>query len=133
MAARKKLLVVTGATGFVGRHFVERILAEKDIDVRCLARPGSDTNALAAMGKRVTFVDGDITRPESLATAFDGAWAVVNLAGYREFWSRHRDHFYEVNERGASNVFRACLDAGVKKVVQVSTPLAYGAPARIRR
>jgi uncharacterized protein YbjT (DUF2867 family) len=69
MAARKKLLVVTGATGFVGRHFVERILAEKDIDVRCLVRPGSDTKALAVMGKRVTFVDGDITRPESLATA----------------------------------------------------------------
>jgi len=131
MAARKKLLVVTGATGFVGRHFVERILDEQGIEVRCLVRPGSDTSALAAMGDRVSLVDGDITRPGSLETAFAGAWAVVNLAGYRDFWSRHRDHFYEVNERGAGNVFHACLDAGVKKVVQVSTPLAYGAPARI--
>ena len=131
MATGKKLLVVTGATGFLGRHFVQRILEENGIEVRCLVRPGSDTKALAAMGDRVTFVRGDITRPESLATAFDGAWAAVNLAGYREFWSRSREHFYDVNERGARNVFRACLDAGVKKVVQVSTPLAYGAPDRI--
>ncbi len=131
MAADKKVLVITGATGFVGRHFVERILAEKRIEVRCLVRPGSDTRALAALGKRVSIVQGDITRPESLPGALEGAWAVVNLAGYREFWSQSRDHFYDINERGATNVFRACLDAGVEKVVQVSTPLAYGAPDRI--
>lgn len=131
MAAQRKLVVVTGATGFVGRHFVERILAEPGIEVRCLVRPGSDTTALAALGNRVSMVQGDITRPASLSQAFEGAWAVVNLAGYRDFWSQSRDHFYDVNERGATNVFRACLDAGVKKVVQVSTPLAYGAPDRI--
>ena len=131
MASAGKLVVVTGATGFVGRHFVERILQEERIAVRCLVRPGSDIEALRAMGERVSFAYGDITRQESLGPAFKGAWGVVNLAGYREFWSQSRDHFYEVNERGARNVFRACLDAAVKKVVQVSTPLAYGAPAQI--
>jgi nucleoside-diphosphate-sugar epimerase len=55
----------------------------------------------------------------------------VNLAGYREFWSQDKDQFYDLNERGAQNVFRACLEASVKKVVQVSTPLAYGVPDRI--
>ncbi|MFT4520679.1 MAG: dihydroflavonol-4-reductase, partial [Halioglobus sp.] len=63
--------------------------------------------------------------------AFKGSWGVVNLAGYREFWSQQREHFYDLNERGACNVFEACLAAGVKKVVQVSTPLAYGVPDQI--
>jgi dihydroflavonol-4-reductase len=56
---------------------------------------------------------------------------VINLAGYREFWSQSKTRFYTINELGAKNVFRACLDAGVKKVVQVSTPLAYGVPSQI--
>jgi dihydroflavonol-4-reductase len=131
MAARKKVIVVTGATGFVGRHCVERLLAEKTLLVRCLVRPGSDLAPLRAMGSRVSFCCGDITRPESLKAAFKGAWGVVNLAGYREFWSRSPDHFYTLNEQGAKNVFQACLDANVRKVVQVSTPLAYGVPGQI--
>lgn len=131
MASAGKLIVVTGATGFVGRHFVDRILEDESIAVRCLVRPGSDIGALRAMGERVSFAYGDITRPNTLTPAFQDAWGVVNLAGYREFWSQSRNHFYSLNERGARNVFRACLDAGVKKVVQVSTPLAYGAPEQI--
>ena len=131
MAASKRVIAVTGATGFVGRHFVRRLLEENRFEIRCLVRPGSDLEALRALGGPVSFVYGDITRPESLGPAFDKAWAVVNLAGYREFWNRSRQHFYTVNELGAKNVFRACLDAGVRKVVQVSTPLAYGVPDRI--
>jgi nucleoside-diphosphate-sugar epimerase len=131
MPRRKKTLVVTGATGFVGRHFVQRILREDTFHVRCLVRPHSDLSALEALGGDISFHHGDITREASLQPAFDGAWAVVNLAGYREFWSRSRAHFYQLNEHGAANVFRACLAAGVKKVVQVSTPLAYGVPAQI--
>jgi dihydroflavonol-4-reductase len=131
MAARKKVIAVTGATGFVGRHVVRRLLEENRYDIRCLVRPDSDLAALRAMGGSVSFVYGDITQPESLGPAFEKAWAVVNIAGYREFWSQSKAHFYNINELGAKNVFRACLQAGVEKVVQVSTPLAYGVPARI--
>jgi dihydroflavonol-4-reductase len=53
---------------------------------------------------------------------------VINLAGYRDFWSRSRDLYYALNTRGAENVFRAALAAGVEKAVQVSTPLAFGVP-----
>jgi dihydroflavonol-4-reductase len=56
---------------------------------------------------------------------------VVNLAGYRDFWSRSRDLYYALNTRGAENVFRASLNAKVQKVVQVSTPLAFGVPEEI--
>lgn len=125
---RCKAVVVTGASGFVGRHTVARLLQEKKILVRCVVRPGSDTSYLETLGERVTFVEGDITDTASLAGCLDGAWGVVNLAGYREFWSQQRNTFYAINEQGAQNVFRACLETEVEKVVQVSTPLSFGVP-----
>jgi dihydroflavonol-4-reductase len=131
MARKKRTVTVTGATGFVGRHLVERLLEEGDYKVRCLVRRSSDVSVLASLSGDLSFVYGDITHPESLADAFEGAWGVVNLAGYREFWSQNREHFYDINERGARNVFEACQAAGIKKVVQVSTPLAYGLPDHI--
>jgi dihydroflavonol-4-reductase len=131
MAKSKRTVTVTGATGFVGRHLVEQLLEEGNYKVRCMIRRDSDVAMLAHLSGDLSFVHGDITHRESLVKAFEGAWGVVNLAGYREFWSQHRQHFYDINQRGASNVFEACQAAGVKKVVQVSTPLAYGRPDHI--
>jgi len=131
MATRKPILLVLGATGFVGRHFVERIVREQKFLIRCLVRRNSNISALQALGKDISFCFGDITDETTLPEAFKDAWGVVNLAGYREFWSQDSNHFYQVNERGAMNVFRASLEAGVKKVVHVSTPLAYGVPDHI--
>jgi dihydroflavonol-4-reductase len=131
MAGEQRIVTVTGATGFVGRHLVERLLAERGIHVRCLVRAGSNRAGLPATSRKLSLCEGDITEPGTLEAAFDGAWGVVNLAGYREFWAKDRSHFYRINETGARNVFRACLDAGVSRVVQVSTPLAFGVPERL--
>ena len=128
MPGKKRIVTITGATGFVGRATVARLLQEKGIQVRCMLRPGSDRSALAGVSGSLAYCEGDITCPETLERAFEGSWGVINLAGYREFWARDRAHFYNVNHKGAKNVFQACLSAGVDKVVQVSTPLAYGVP-----
>jgi dihydroflavonol-4-reductase len=128
MDSSKQIVTITGATGFVGRCFVERLVSEKKYRIRCLVRHTSDVSPLRALDPDISFHYGDITRKSSLSAAFKGAWGVVNIAGYREFWSRNKRHFYALNERGATNVFESCLEAGVEKVVQVSTPLAYGVP-----
>jgi dihydroflavonol-4-reductase len=131
MPSKKRIVTITGATGFVGRATVARLLKENDIQVRCMLRPDSDRGELAGLSRALTWCEGDITQPDTLEAAFAGSWGVINLAGYREFWARDRDHFYAINQRGAENVFRACLAVGVDKVVQVSTPLAYGVPEKL--
>ena len=131
MASKKRTVTVTGATGFVGRHLVAQLMREGEFNVRCLVRPASDVSFLGEVSASLRFVYGDIMRPQSLEAAFEGAWGVVNLAGYRDFWSRQREDFYAINELGARNVFEACLSAGVEKVVHVSTPLAYGLPDQL--
>jgi len=131
MAVCNRIITVTGASGFVGRTLVERLLQEKDIHVRCLVRPETDHSYLDALDGDISFYEGNITQQHTLTTAIKGAWGVVNLAGYREFWARDPEHFYKVNRDGAQNVFRACLAADVSKVVQVSTPLTYGVPEEV--
>jgi dihydroflavonol-4-reductase len=122
---------VAGATGFVGRHVVQRLMQEPDLDLRCLVRPTSETEGLDASDPRISIVRGDVCEPESLTSWAEGAWGVINLAGYRDFWSRRRDTYYALNTQGAENVFCAAIDASVKKVVQVSTPLAFGVPNQV--
>ena len=129
MANSLQTIVVTGATGFVGRYVVERLLQE-DVKVKCLIRNDKDRDTFDP-NKRLSFKVGDITDIASLKKAFKGAWGVINLAGLREFWTKDRDQFYALNHTGAVNVFEACLMNDIEHVVQVSTPLAFGAPRTI--
>ena len=131
MTEVQRTIAVTGATGFVGRHVVQRLLREPELDIRCLVRPSSQVGDLVHAAHRITLIEGDVCEPSSLRPLLRGAWGVINLAGYRDFWSRDRGLYYQLNTRGAENVFHAALEEGVRKVVQVSTPLAFGVPATI--
>jgi nucleoside-diphosphate-sugar epimerase len=131
MGKSKDIVTVTGASGFVGRHVVERLLNEPHLEVRALIHSREGAATLEPFTDKISCIEGDITQQESLAEAFQDAWGVVNVAGYREFWSASREQFYVINQKGALNVFEACLKAGIEKVVQVSTPLAWGVPEHI--
>lgn len=127
----QRIIAVSGATGFVGRHVVERLRREPGIEVRCLVRPTSDIRALRRADPSVRLYRGDVTDRDSLRPWAEGAWGLVHLAGYRDFWSRDRSLYYALNTRGAENVFESALEASVAKVVQVSTPLAWGVPSQV--
>ncbi len=131
MNSQPQTIAITGATGFVGRYVLERLLQEPNLRLRCLVRPSSNTSVIRTFGERVSLVEGDVCKPQSLPAFVSGAWGVINLAGYRDFWSRNREFYYDLNTRGAENTFIAALDAKVEKVVQVSTPLAFGLPDEI--
>ncbi len=129
--SEKRIIAVTGSTGFVGRHVVERLLAESDVELRCLRRSPRASDDPPEAGGRIHDVPGDVVAGTGLEELLDGAWGVINLAGNRDFWSPSRAAYYELNHKGAGNVFRAATAAGVQKAVQVSTPLAFGVPEKI--
>lgn len=114
-------VLVTGATGFIGSHLVDRLLERGDT-VRALVRPSSDVSYLEERG--VELVRGDITDPASLPAAVDGIEAVYHAAAQVSDWGPWRE-FRSVTIGGTRNVLEAAAQAGVARFLQVSTDNVY--------
>lgn len=126
-ATAQKRVLTTGASGFVGRAVLDT-LADKAIKVRAMIRNEQDIAHWTARYPDVEWVSGNLNDADSLNRACEGCWGLINLAGLREFWCANREDYYQINEHGARRLFQAALKQDVQKVVQVSTPLAFGMP-----
>ncbi|MGD9675806.1 MAG: NAD-dependent epimerase/dehydratase family protein [Candidatus Bipolaricaulia bacterium] len=113
---------VTGGTGFIGRHVVNRLVAAGH-QVVCLVRSTSRTEALEQAG--VTLVVGDISDRSSIH-GVRGCDGLVHLAATFELWVPDQKAYYTANVIGIRNVMDAALEAEVRKVVMVSTAMVYG-------
>ncbi len=96
-------VLVTGASGFIGRHLV-RHFSENGYEVVCLLRNTSDSSGIREFKPGIFL--GDITDPVSVANAVRGSDLVVNLAGLTRSLSRKK--MFAVNEGGVGVVAEAC-------------------------
>jgi dihydroflavonol-4-reductase len=110
--------LVTGATGFIGRPLVRR-LVERGDEVRVLARPTSNLAALD--GLQVEVVRGDVTQPETLPAALAGVQKVFHAAGYISFARKDWPSQHRLNVEGTRNVLAAAERAGVERVIFTSS------------
>jgi len=122
-------VLVTGATGFIGRHLIERLTCEKD-RVRALALPNEDTSAFGHLG--VEIVRGDVLDYESLKRAASNCQRIFHLAARTEASEPSRKDFEKVNVQGTENVARAALAAGAGRLVFCSSGALYGRAIRNR-
>jgi farnesol dehydrogenase len=122
-------VLVTGATGLIGRYVVEQLLAA-DRPVRVLAR-APERLAPGFIG-RVRVLRGDLAQAPLPLRAFDGVDAVLHLAACTRAWSRDPGEFTAVNVRAVERLLDAAARAGVRRVVHASTVLTLPAfrPAR---
>ncbi len=121
-AAGTARALVTGATGLVGVHLVER-LREEGWRVRALVRPTSRTALLRGWG--VDLAVGDLGDRAALREACEGADVVFHCAA-RPPLGGTREEFFRDNVRGTINALDAALEAGVERFVHVSTVDVYG-------
>lgn len=122
-------VLVTGATGFVGMAVTQRLVAagwQVTALVRPISRP-ERRERLRALGAAVA--NGDVTDPGSLGPALAGVEALVHCAGHVQDWGP-REPFSRANVLGTGNVVRAAVDAGVRRLVHISTTDVYGYPHR---
>ena len=118
------MILVTGATGFIGGHLAQRLVHEGH-RVRCLVRANSDTTLLDELG--VEAVVGDLTSPPSLAAAADGCRCVLHCGARVSDWATVKE-IAGVNVDGTRNLLEACVGASVQRFVHFSTTDVYGYP-----
>ena len=109
------MILVTGATGFLGGHLVPRLVGAGH-KVRCLVRPRSDTSRFA--GAPVEFAHGDIADQQSVERAAAGAQTLIHLVGIiRE---RGEVTFERLHTEATRNVVQASRVQSVKRFIYVS-------------
>ena len=130
-------VLVTGAAGFIGSHYVRTMLsggypgfedAEVTVFDKLTYAGNLDNLAPVADSPRYRFVRGDICDATEVANALPGHDIVVNFAA-----ETHVDRsisgaagFVTTNVLGAQTLFEACVQAGIGRVVHVSTDEVYG-------
>lgn len=100
-------IMITGGTGFIGRHIVEYFSAQ-----------GEDIHA-------VTRSEADIKDYDSLVAAFAGADCVIHNAALAKDWGNCQD-FYNTNVIGTRNVIKACRQQGIKRLILTGSCSVYG-------
>ena len=111
--------LVTGASGFLGSHVVDRLLARGDA-VRALVRPTSDLSHLHTL-PGLEFAQGSLEDPASLAEAARGVDVVYHSAA-RVTDIGSRASFYRDNVLGTRALLEAARASGVGRFVFVSSP-----------
>jgi dihydroflavonol-4-reductase len=111
-------VLVTGATGKVGNAIASALLERGD-EVLALVR--NPQRAAEVVPAGVELVPGDVTEPDSLPPAVQGAELVFNSMGLPEQWFADEAIFDRVNAVGSGDLARAAKDAGVRRFVHTST------------
>jgi len=115
-------VLVTGATGFIGRAVVRRLL-EKGHEVIALVRtPGKEKNL--PEGTRV--FHGDVMNPESLRRPLSLSDAVVHCAAIVDYGLYPGELVQRVNLRGTLGLLGLARDTGIQRFLYVGSIAAYG-------
>lgn len=108
-------ILVTGATGFIGKNLVKRLLnLGYELSILVHSRGGFDGR------KGLDIFHGNILKKDTLDDAVKGCDLVAHLAG--TFFG----DIYELNVLGTLNILEACVEFNVKKIVFSSSVAVYG-------
>src|SRR5258708_5532597 len=113
------MILITGATGYIGKDLVVR-LVEQGIRPHCLVRDIKRASTILPADK-VEFVQGDTTQPALLKTALQGIDTVIHAAFITADRKQSSGNQYEVtNVQGTANLIAAAKATGVKRIIEIS-------------
>lgn len=112
------MIVVTGASGYIGSHVVKRLINEGKA-VRAMVRdPARAQEESRLSGLDLEWVEADVTHPDSLLNAMSGASAAIHTVAIAIEKGGRR--YEDINYQGTVNVVEAALDSGVQRFINLS-------------
>ncbi len=115
--------LVTGSTGFIGSHLVEKLL-QRNYQVRCLMRKTTRLENLG--GLAVEFVQADFDDMQSLRTAVEGVEYVFHIGGVTK--SKDQEGYFRGNYLTTKNLLAAAVESGsnIRRFTLASSLTAVG-------
>lgn len=111
------MILVTGASGFIGAHVVRRLHETGAGPIRAMVRNRSKASALDG----VDVVEADLTRPQTLAAAVTGVSVIIHAAAITANLKEPYPGAYDaINRGGTENLVAAAAAAGVTRMVVMS-------------
>jgi dihydroflavonol-4-reductase len=116
---------VTGGNGFIGERLVRK-LRDRGDDVVALVRSREKGKKLEELG--ATLVEGDLSSSDAIRKGLEGCDSVFHIAAVYKVGIPKKEHeaMYDANVRGTERVLDAAFQAGVGKIVYVSTINVFG-------
>lgn len=120
----KRRVVITGATGFVGRQVVRRLI-EQDCEVLALVRTSSTVDALPDEVEKIFCEDVFDVDTDVLASALYNSDVLIHCAWYSEPGQYISSPLNYDCLHGSISLFKAAISLGVRKIVGLGTCLEY--------
>lgn len=117
-------ILITGATGFIGRHLI-RALVRKGFHCTCLVRTGSVVDEIGKLDN-IKIVYGDITDKRSLPKCIQDVQVIYHLAAQVGYWGVPDEKFFAVNVEGTRNLLEIAHESNVQHFIFCSTPGVQG-------
>lgn len=114
-------VLVTGATGLLGRHLVKK-LCDMSHQVVALGRNQEVGKALHQIG--ALFVPCDLNDLNSMMSLCSGVDAIVHCGALSKPWGNYRD-FYQSNVIGTKNIAECALAKNINRFIHISSPSIY--------
>lgn len=116
-----KRVLVTGATGFLGKYLVEELI-NNGYEVVAQGRKENILNNLKEQYK-VNILKCSLNEIKNIDMNID---CVIHAAALSTVWGKWQD-FYDSNVLGTENVIKFCLKNNVRRLIYVSSPSVYSA------
>jgi NADH dehydrogenase len=112
------MIVITGASGYVGSHITKR-LVEMGRPVQAMVhnRQRAENKGTLA-GLTIQWIEADVTQPETLERAFESASGIIHTVAIAI--EKGKLSYEEVNFQGTVNVVEAAKKAGVRRLINMS-------------
>ena len=104
-------ILLTGATGYIGRRLQERLLSDDSVHLRLFVRNSRKVHPAA--GNRIDLFEGDVLDQKSLQDALKG----MDAAYYLIHSMGSGADFEQLDRKSARNFLEACIENKVKRII----------------